>query len=510
MKRVSRTDLDAQLSRIDIDSLSENDQRALLVELEELDHEESRAAASGDFLSFVRYMWPGFIAGHHHTVMANAFDRVLNGECNRLIINMPPRHTKSEFASVHLPAYFIGRFPDKKIIEATHTVDLALDFGRKAKNLISTPEFAEVFPGVELAADSKAAGKWATNKFGEYFAVGIRGAVAGKGADLFVIDDVVDEQTGIEGETNPDVYEKIYDWYTLVRQRLQPGAAIIIVMTRWSKRDLTGKLVKNMMQRPEADQWEVIELPALMPSGKQMFPEYWPLDELMATKNSIPLHRWNAQYQQNPTSQTSAILKRDKWRRWTNDDPPKCDIILQSWDTAFEKTERSNYSALTEWGIFKREDDDSGKTVRNIILLDAFRKKMEFPELKKVVKQRYKDRKPDIVLIEKKSSGAPLIAELRMANIPVESFTPTRGNDKIARANQVTDMFHSGYVWAPETKWAEEVIEECNDFPAGDSDDWVDTVTQALIRFRKGGFIELPADDDDDEPVRYHRQREYY
>ena len=422
---------------------------------------------------------------------------------------MPPRHTKSEFASYLFPAWFLGRYPEKKIIQTAHTAELAVGFGRKVRNLINNPDYQKIFPGIELSTDSKAAGRWNTNKGGDYFAIGVGGAVTGKGADVLVIDDPHSEQEAAVGAYNPEVYDKVYEWYTSgPRQRLQPGGAIIIVMTRWSKRDLTGQIIKSATQKEGANEWEVIELPAITPSGNALWPEFWELSELEALKAELPTAKWNAQYQQNPTSEEGALIKREWWREWEQSSPPTCEALIQSWDTAFLKTQRADYSACTTWGVFNWPNDD-GETVPNLILLDAFKEKLEFPELKRAAYEKYWEFEPDQMIIEAKAAGSPLIFELRAMGIPVTEFTPSRGQDKIARVNAVTDLFASGVVWCPPTKWADEVIEECAAFPAGDHDDLVDSTTQALLRFRQGGWIRSVMDDWDDEP-KYQRPVSYY
>ena len=182
--------------------------------LSELEEAKSREGARSDFLQFVKRVWPAFINGRHHQIMANAFERVANGELKRLIINMPPRHTKSEFASYLFPAWFLGRYPEKKIIQTAHTAELAVGFGRKVRNLINQEDFQEVFPGISLSADSKAAGRWNTNKKGDYFAIGVGGAVTGKGADVLIIDDPHSEQEAALGAYNTVVYDKVFEWYT--------------------------------------------------------------------------------------------------------------------------------------------------------------------------------------------------------------------------------------------------------------------------------------------------------
>lgn len=797
-----------EISLADIPSLLHKlppaEQQLLLAELEKLEELKFKKDATDKFIPFVKQVWPTFIAGRHHAKMANAFERVAKGELKRLIINMPPRHTKSEFASYLLPAWFLGKYPHKKVIQTSHTAELAVGFGRKVRNLVDSEAYHKIFPDLGLSSDSKAAGRWNTSKGGDYFAIGVGGAVTGKGADLLIIDDPHSEQEAALAEVNPDIYDKTYEWYTSgPRQRLQPGGAIVVVMcmvgdtqvlmadgsqkelkdirpgdmvatyeegrlttakvnnwrssgfddihtvqtqsnrvlranarhpflvvdkhgeevwkrlselrvgdrlvspkgaidrreqkpnpdfaklanpksattgrtrtplddpwgimaggrassvlvvglsivrayardviesntrlqnkppsrielgalnnstasalnstrrwwknvtisatcaesaltsptrrhigtanyvsttattpvrsegccattatsqlgmektqkscavqqntydeivniapagreevfdvevdrtenfiangvvshnTRWSKRDLTGEIIKAAAQR-EGDEWEVIEFPAILPSGNPLWPEFWSLDELAKLKNELPNSKWMAQYQQNPVSESAAIVKREWWQEWEGDSPPYCDFILQSWDTAFEKTQRADYSACTTWGVFYHPDD-AGISQANIILLNAFRDRMEFPELKRVAIDEYQEWEPDSVIIEKKASGAPLIYEMRATGIPVQEFTPTRGNDKISRLNAVSDLFASGRVWAPATRWAEEVIDEVAEFPAGAHDDYVDSVSMAMHRFRRGGYVGTELDEPDEVPAfRSQRQPGYY
>ena len=469
----------------------------------------TRDAVKTDFMSFVNYVWPSFIHGRHHQIMANAFERVASGECKRLIVNMPPRHTKSEFASYLLPAWFLGQFPHKQIIQTAHTTELAVNFGRKVRNLVDSDPYKDLFPNVGLRSDSKAAGRWNTNHNGVYFSIGVGGAVTGRGADLFIIDDAHSEQEATLAESNPEIYDKTFEWYTSgPRQRLQPGGAIVIVMTRWSKKDLTGQILKASAQRAD-ENWEVIEFPAILPSGKALWPQFWSLKELEVLRDTLPSGKWMAQYQQQPTSDVSAIIKREWWQMWEEDEPPECEYILQSWDTAFTKTERSDYSACTTWGVFYQRDD-AGVMQANLILLNAFKERMEFPELKTRALKEYKEWTPDTLIIEAKASGLPLVYELRSMGIPVQEFTPTKGNDKIARLNACADIFASKRVWAPQTRWAEEVIDDVASFPSGEHDDLVDSTSQAILRYRQGGFIRTMLDEDDEEDKRFKRKRVFY
>ena len=470
---------DAQLERV-LEKLPVGQREHLAQIADEYKRAINRDRGQQKFMEFVKLMWPNFIGGRHHDIMADAFERVAKGELKRLIINMPPRHTKSEFASYLLPAWFLGKFPHKKIIQSSNTAELAVGFGRKVRNLVDSDTYAKVFPNVALRHDSKAAGRWSTNANGEYFAIGVGGTVTGKGADLLIIDDPHSEQQAKLAESDPSIFDTVYEWYTSgPRQRLQPGASIVVVMTRWSKRDLTGRVMKDSVQRG-GDEWELIEFPA----------------------------KWQAQYQQSPTSESAALVKREWWKMWEADDPPYCHFTLMAWDTAFEKSNRADYSACTIWGVFNHPNEQ-GEEQANIILLNAVRDRVEFPELKKMVLRLTKDWEPDSTIIEKKASGAPLIYELRAMGIPVQEFTPVRGNDKITRLNAVSDLFASGRVWAPNTHWAEEVVDEVASFPSGEHDDYVDTVSLALMRFRKGGYVTADLDEEEDTKP-FRRKPVYY
>ena len=441
--------------------------------------------AKNDFLSFVKCVWPEFIEGAHHRHIAKKFNDLANGKISRLIVNMPPRHTKSEFASYLLPSWMVGRNPKLKIIQATHTGELAIKFGRKAKHLIDSAEYSKIFE-TRLMEDSKAAGRWETAQGGEYFAAGVGGAITGRGADLLIIDDPHSEQDAL----SPSAFENAYEWYTSgPRQRLQPGGKIVLVMTRWSTKDLTAMLLKNQKE-VKGDQWEVVEFPAIMDHGAPVWPEYWNQEELEKVKATLPIQKWNAQWMQQPTSEEGAIIKREWWRTWKSDHIPPLRHVIQSYDTAFLKSETADYSAITTWGIFFPSEDQGAQ----LLLLDAVKGRYEFPELRRKALEQYKYWQPETVLVEAKASGLPLTYELRKMDIPVVTFTPSKGNDKHARVNSVAPLFESGVVWAPEQKFSEEVIEECAAFPHGDHDDLVDSMTQAVMRFRQGGFVAHPED----------------
>jgi len=453
---------------------------------------ERNEACQENFLDFVKAMWPEFIAGRHHHIIAEKLERVARGELKRLIINMAPRHTKSEFASYLFPAWMMGRNSKMKIIQATHTTELAVNFGRKTKNLLDADEYKEVFPQVKLSADSKASGRWDTAAGGMYYAVGVGSNLAGRGADLCIIDDPHSEQTAMSANG----FDFAYDWYTGgPRQRLQPGGAIVLVQTRWSEKDLTGQLLRAQAKDPLADQWEVVELPAIFDDGTPCWPEFWSIEDLTAVRASIPPSKWNAQYQQNPTGEESAIIKREWWNRWEKESIPQLQYVIQSYDTAFSRRETSDYSAITTWGVFYPHDGGPP----NLILLDSKKGRWDFPELKAIALEEYKYWEPDTVIVEAKASGMPLTHELRQVGIPVVNFTPSRGNDKVSRVHAISPLLEAGMVWAPDTTFADELIEEVAAFPNGEHDDLVDSMTQALMRYRQGNFVQLPTDDWEDE-----------
>jgi predicted phage terminase large subunit-like protein len=508
IRGVSPQELQLALSKVG--SLPKSEQIELHKMLEKLEELQKIEKSQTTFLDFVKNVYPGYKVGPHHEKLAKIFEDVANGVKKRVIVNIAPRHGKSELISYLAPAWFLGKYPEKKVIMASHTADLAVNFGRRVRNLVGSDAYKDIFPGVSLQADSKSASRWGTNYNGEYFAIGVGGALAGRGADLFIIDDPHSEQDAKLGK--PEVFLPAWEWFQSGPiQRLMPGGAIIVVMTRWSKLDLTGQIVNQMVKNEEVDEWEVVEFPAIIDtkSGEEeaLWPEFWPLEELKAKKAALDIRYWNAQYMQNPTSEEGALIKREWWQIWEKENPPSCEFIIMALDAAQEANTRADFNALTTWGVFFNEETDN----YNIILLDAIKQRMEFPELKQLCIEEYKEWEPDAFIVEKKSNGAALYQEFRRMGIPVGEFTPGKGQDKISRVNSVSDLFSSGIVWAPDRRWAKEVIEECNDFPSGANDDLVDSTTLALARFRQGGFIRLPSDEEDD--IQYFRsasQKRHY
>lgn len=524
------SEAELQLLLENLDKYSEAELFEIEVMVDQLESNKRIAAAYDDLIAFCQYMEPGYIVGTHHRVLADLLMEIEKGITkevsktditvtktgkDRICVNIPPRHGKSHLVSTYFPAWFLGRNPSMKVMMVSHTTELAVDFGRKVRNILSSDDFKAVFPTVGLSADSKSAGRWNTNAGGEYYACGVGSKIAGRGAHLLLIDDPHSEQDILNG--NLEIFDKAYDWFAYgARTRLMPGGRIAIVQTRWAADDLTGRVTRDMATNEKADQYEVVEFPAILnvddpevPGGKKdkaLFPQFFSLDDLYNIKAGMPLFQWNAQYQQNPTSEEAAIVARELWRTWKKEKPPTCSYVIMTLDAAAESKTRADFTAITTWGVFMNEEEDA----HNIILLDSIKDRIEFPELKTLALKEYKEREPDAFIVEKKSNGVPLYQELRRMGIPVQEYTPHRGSgDKMARLNSVADIIKSGLCWVPQTRWAEELVDEVASFPFGRNDDLVDTTIMALMRFRQGGFIRLLSDEAEQIPL-YRRKRGYY
>jgi len=495
--------------------LSADEQEEVLRIAEELERRRDAERCRKDLIAFCQRMQPDYKVGRHHKVLATLLMEIADGKKDRICVNIPPRHGKSQLVSIYFPAWFLGKYPNKKVLMVSHTTDLAVDFGRKVRNIIDSDLYKSIFPTVTLASDSKSAGRWNTNSGGEYYACGVGSALAGRGADLLLVDDPHSEQDVLNG--NFDVFEKAYEWFTYgARTRLMPGGRVAIVQTRWHMDDLTGRVTRDMAHNEQSDQYEVVEFPAILDIDdpetgevveKALWPDWMPLETLYKTKASMPLFQWNSQYQQQPTAEEAAIVKREWWNWWEPEKPPKCEYIIMSLDAAAEKNTRADFTAITVWGIFFHEPSNN----HQIILLNSIKQRVEFPELKVLALEQYKFWTPDAFIVEKKSSGTPLYQELRRINIPVQEYTPHRGTgDKLARLNSVADIIRSGLVWVPQTRWAEELVEEVAGFPFMSHDDLVDSTVMALMRFRQGGFIRLPTDTPEETKYFKSKRRQAY
>lgn len=512
------------LSPADLARLAPADAERVLELLRAYDETVAKENARKSFMDFTRYIWPEieaqeFIEGPHHRRVAAALQRVVDGTCKRLIVCLPPRHTKSAMVSKALPLYFFGQRPNGKVMQASNVKDLADKFGRVVRDTMRTARFRAIFPETELLSTSAAAGIWSTTRGGEYFAVGTGGAAAGRGGDLIIIDDPHKDEEGMLGIYRPEVFDFAYDWFrTTPLQRLQPNGSIVICVTRWSKRDLVGQILEN----DHRGEWEVIEFPALLPSGAPLWPQFWAKEELEAKREDVGAIRWNAQYQQNPTAVEVAMVRQEDWQPWSDTRDalkplPKFEYVVQAWDTAFSAKTSANYSACTTWGVFEHRDAKTNKPRPGIMLVDAWRGRVEYPELKRHAKELYAKWEPDTLLIEARASGSPLIQDLRASGLPATDVNIARGasrtsNDKVTRVHAITDLFRSRYVWYRPGPDTNEVISEFLDFPAGASDDLVDSSTHALA-FAKRLVLDYKiraADEEEDDNATVRRAHNRY
>lgn len=492
--------------------LPQKDQRELLDLLSLYNEANRKERANRSFIPFMQYVWEDAIVSAHHQYMGDIFDAIIRGEKTRVIINIAPRVGKSMLTSKYLPAFMLGKNPKMKIIQATHTTDFARKWGAEVRDLIAENVYKEVFAGVTLKADQKAAGFWRTTQGGEYYAMGVEKVAMGRGADLLIIDDPFTEEDLKLAPYKPKILDRVFDWYQSIRGRVHPDGAILIVHSRVHARDLTGRLLERASKDPKNDQWELIEFPAIFPDGKVLFPEQRPREYWESMRRETTRHTWNAQYLQNPVSEEGAMVKREWWRAWDKKSRPDFEYVIQSWDTAYTAKTTSDFCACTTWGVFQEEDPETGRRQNKLMLMDSFNKRLEFPELKVEAKRLHDELKPDFLLIEAKAAGAPLLYELRSMGIPAMDYTPTRGNDKIVRMTAVTDMFKSGPVYFLPTEENFETIEQFAAFPNGSHDDLVDSGVQALMRIRQGGLVRTMNDyeDEDEEEDQFFRMGTRY
>lgn len=802
---------------------------ALLEQIEASEVASARAAARTDFLIFCHRVYPGFKEGPHHRhlkpllhdMARDDYDHRKNKaptHAKRMTVSMAPRMGKSETIAYLYVAWYLGHNPSHQIIMGTHTEELSSGFGRKVRDLLDTAEYRAIFPETQVSKDKSAAGNWTTTAKGVYLALGINSSAAGKGAHLFVADDLVSEQAVL---ANPDeAFEKAWTFLQVgPLQRLMPGGRIIMIgcmtaetrvlmadgsekelqhievgdaiatydagkiatsrvtnwikhhsdfvykikttsgrivranerhpflvdrdggrtwvrvrdlkvgdclveaappadvcapskqkgcascvtdvccvpkgglavaerangengagwsallpaavspssvrgfvtaamarlrgvlgsiasrkrrnalatsntgtdflqrstthcmlrkggaapsaggplpqktqgpaasrsytsttattprasgdcsattatlrsvtpeqkacclplpstyvattaaiveivkdgfepvfdmevartenfiangvvshNTRWGRKDPIGRAVQWARENEDALPWHEIKFPAVMeveregvPTLVSLWPEQWPLEELLAKKSGMQPQFWNAQYLQEPTNEEGSIIKREWWHIWPHDEPPECEFTIQTWDTAHDTKSTNDYSACQTWGVFFLESEQRYA----LILLNAFHKRMEFPDLKARAKQEHEEWKPDALVIEKKAAGAPLIQELRRMGLFIEEVSPSRGTnlvskDKRARLNAIAPVFQDGAVWVPDKRWAREVIELCAEFPNGEFDDPVDCVEMAVSRFRRGNFVRLTTDDNSDNDADAPRTLDYY
>ena len=464
--------------------------------------------AKDDFLTFVKIFAPTLVSdfkmGRHIKLLCQKLQGVVDGDIKRLMVFLPPRSSKSLICSKLFPAWYIGNFSNHEIMSVSHSDQLASDFGRTVRDIVNTEKFQRIFKGVALRSDVKAAGKWKTNKNGSYYAAGVRSQVAGRGANVALLDDVMSEEDSFSQTGR----KYIKEWYPAgLRTRLMPNGAIIIINTRYHYDDLCGWLLK---QEKTAEQntysWEVISIPAWLneeaaellglPVGSSYFPE-WKSDKILKIdeeeiRASNGARYWNSLYMQDPSPDDGGIIKKKYIQWWEYDEPPECQFIIQTYDTAFSTSRTADFSVIQTWGIFNDYDEDYGFS-SHLILLGNTKGRYEYPELRRIAQDLYKEFRPDVCIIERKASGQSLIQDMRRAGLPVLDYLPDK--DKIARVYASTPMMEAGRVWLPKNKvWADDLFSECMSFPNGSHDDQVDCLSMAIHYMKDSWNLTHPED----------------
>jgi predicted phage terminase large subunit-like protein len=434
-------------------------------------------------------MFPGYQTAPHILRLIDELERAVETPGARLIVTMPPRHSKSLHVSENLPAWYLGRFPDKRVIAASHTAELAHTFSRRVRNKIASERYP--FAGVTIAGDKANVRAWdISGRLGGYYAVGVGGSPVGAGADLIVIDDPIRSAADADSET---VREALWEWYQgTIRTRLEPGGSIVVTATRWHDDDLTGRLIAAAAAGGE--QWRHIHMPALSEDGRALWPERWSVPALETIRAAVGSRVWQAQYQGNPQPVEGGTFKRQWWQSYTAlpEQIVRVEILV---DTAFKTGVGNDYTSMAAWA-----KDLSG----NAYLVNVWRKRVEFPELIQmgVTAWRWaRDTFPGIAIPlvpEDKASGQSAIQVWERENdIPVVPYRVGAGESKISRAEAITPFVEGRRVFIPAAApWLADWLDEHDRFPHGAHDDQVDTTAMAVTRLLlqgAGEFTDLPA-----------------
>lgn len=411
----------------------------------------------------------------HLKILTSKLEAVERGEIKRLMIQIGPRHGKSEVTSKNFPAWYLMRNPDKEVIVTSYSSEIATDFSRLAKSKFAT--FAPKLTNLEIAKDSAAAARWGVQGHnGGCVAVGIGGALTGRGGDIILIDDYCKSW---EEATSPTIKEKTWEWYqSVLRTRLAPNGAIIIVATPWNDDDLAARL-KNKMQNGTGEHWEIVNIPAIATEedelgrkpGEVLWPERFSEQDYQDMKIAVGSKVWNALYMCNPTPDDGTVFKRE-WFKYYNE-LPQCEQFLISLDATFTDSANSDYSVFTLWG----------KRGAEYYLIDAVRDQMNFTTLLATFKN-FCNKHPyaKLKLVENAANGVALINLLRREIGGIVPVNPRQS--KVIRAQAVSPLFEAGNVYFPNDKlWVNDLVEEMIALPSGKHDDFVDSTTQAINYF---------------------------
>jgi predicted phage terminase large subunit-like protein len=443
-------------------------------------------AARSSLRAFTARMFPGYQTSAHILALVDALEWAEQTPGARLIVDMPPRHSKSVHVSENLPAWFLGRNPDKRVIAASHTASLAYTFSRRVRNKIASDRYP--FPGISVAGDKAAVQAWDIQGHqGGYLSVGVGGAPTGQGADLIVIDDPIKSAADAESETTR---ESIWEWYTgTLRTRLEPGGSIVLTATRWHEDDLTGRLLQAAEEGGEP--WRHIHMAAIDDDGNALWPERWPVDALEKIKSAVGSRVWQAQYQGSPTPADGGLFKDWWWQRYTS--LPKLVSLELCLDSAFKDGVANDYSVFALWG-----SDGRGSSY----LVNVWRAKLQYPDLMRMAHTAHawsRAQFPGIhisLVIEDKASGQSAIQTLKkpyptvdgptLPALPVVAFPVKASESKTARAEGITPIVEGGRAFIPQAApWLADWLEEHQKFPNGKNDDQVDTSVIGLNRTQR-------------------------
>lgn len=415
-----------------------------------------------------RLLNPGYQSPPHQSHLMATLERVARGECRRLIVSMPPRHGKSEVSSIAFPSWFLGQCPDKRVLLASYGAALAHKLSRRARNAFSM--FAPDVFGLGVADDSGSMQSWdVAGHRGGMVAVGVDGPATGVGADLAIIDDPHKDMAEASSAHSRDVAR---EWYRSVfRTRLHPGAAVVVVATRWHPDDLPGWLLDEAKTGGET--WEVLNLPMVDESGAPLWPGRYSPEEIAAIRTASGGRTWEALYQGRPTPPEGGTFRREWWRHWETQ--PHVVTLVQSWDMAFKGTETSDYVVGQVWGRHQS----------NFYLLDCVRARLDFPATCAAVK-RLSAKWPNATakLVEDKANGPAVIDTLRNEVPGLVAVQPAGGKE--ARAAAISPLVEAGNVYLPPLSlpWVRDFLDEVTAFPNGSNDDQVDAMSQALMRLK--------------------------
>lgn len=501
--------------------------------LDMIKHERDRRRAESCLYDFVKQSWhvvePGipFVPSWHIQEICEHLEAISSGDILRLLINIPPRHSKSTIVSVMWPMWEWLTTPEHKFLCASYAGNLSIRDNLKARRLVQSPWYQERWGSLfELSGDQNAKQRFENSKTGYRIATSPGGMATGEGGSRLVLDD----PHGAQEAQSDAMRESTLEWFDMVwstRLNNPKTDAMVVVMQRLHERDISGHILEDIKG------WEHICIPAewdgksrrtvLGPydprtkKGELICPERFGEKEITALKQLLGSYGTSGQLQQDPVPSTGGLLKTSFFELWPhNERLPQYEYILQSYDCAFTEKTTGDPTACTVWGIFTHNKE------RHCMLLDAWDEHLSYPDLRtKAVKDWTTEyggdnnsgagmptraRRPDRILVEAKASGQSLLQDLRLARVPAIGYNP--GNaDKVSRAHQAAPTLELGLLWIPESKrnpgqpvsWAASFLKQLSKFPLAEHDDYVDTFTQAVIYLKDDGWFELPQAKDVDE-----------